>query len=191
MTTRLDLPALAAAIAVAAGCASSRPSPPASDLPRVAIPPTFAPLRWSVRADDVPVLFPNREARRAEAGRQVTWTVVDVRRIDGVPGTLVVEFPGGSDVWRARLAFADPRRDCDPDLSDRAHRCAEPGAALTAVFDALQAELARGRGAPQATRTPHGARAASWRDPELRLSLDMAPDARGAWSVEAAFSRIP
>ncbi|HET8538698.1 MAG TPA: hypothetical protein VFL83_02380 [Anaeromyxobacter sp.] len=187
MTPGRSLPALVAALAVAAGCAPQRVHVPASGLPREAIPSTFAPLRWSVRPDDIPALFPNRELRQdswSDAVRHVTWTVSDVRRIDGVAGALVADWIEGGDLWRVRLAFADPRRDCDPDLVERPRRCAEAGA-LAGVYDALQAELARGRGAPEATRAASGARTAAWRGTDVRLSLWMKLDARGAWSVEA------
>jgi hypothetical protein len=186
MTPR-NLP-LAALAAAALACASAPISPPASGLPKEAIPATFAPLRWSVRPGDVPALFPNREAREGswtDGGRHVTWTVADVRRVDGIPGTLVADWLEGGDLWRARLSFADPRRDCDPDLADRPRRCEDAGPALAAVYDALQAELARGRGAPVATKGPHGGRGAAWKGTELRLGLSLKPDARGAWAVEA------
>jgi hypothetical protein len=188
---RRNLPALAlvAAMAAGAGCASQPIRPPSSGLPHEAIPSTFAPLRWSVRPDDVPALFPNREARPgswADSVRHVTWTVSDVRRIDGVPGALVADWLAGGDLWKARLTFADPRRECDPDLADRPRRCAEPGPSLGGVYDALQAELSRGRGAPETAPGAHGARTATWRGTELRLWLAMKPDARGAWRVDAS-----
>jgi hypothetical protein len=53
------------------------------------------------------------------------------------------------------------------------------------VYDALQTELARGRGAPRSAPGPHGARTASWHGTDLTLTLLLGTDARGAWGVEA------
>jgi hypothetical protein len=187
VTVRPAAASLSAALALAlGGCASPPLHPPASGLPKEAIPATFAPLRWSVKPDELPALFPNREATQgawSDGVRHVTWTVSDVRRVDGVPGALAADWIEGGELWRARLSFADPRRECDPDLAERPRRCGEPGA-LAGVYDALEAELARGRGEPEASRGAHGARAAAWRG-ELRLSLALTPDARGAWRVDA------
>lgn len=187
MARRNALVAVAVALALAA-CASGPPLPRSSGLPKEAVPATFAPLRWSVKPEEIPALFPNGGATQGgwegDGVQHVTWTVSDVRRVDGVPGTLVADFVEGGELWRARLSFADPRRDCDPDLGERPRRCAEP-AALGGVYDALEAELARGRGAPEASRGPRGARAAAWRGGELRLSLALKQDARGAWVVVA------
>jgi len=179
--------ALAAALAFSAGCAAAR-SPEASGLPREALPATFAPLRWSVRPADVPVLLPNREARSGEWSdgvKHLTWSVADVRRVSGVPGALLADFADGGALWMARLSFADPRRECDPDLADRPRHCVEPGPALAAVYAALEAELARGRGAPKVERGAHGARSASWPGGEIGLWLTLRPGVRGAWAAQA------
>lgn len=187
MRARRTAPALAAALAISAGCAGPR-LPEASGLPREALPATFAPLRWAVHPDDVTVLLPNRQARAGEWSdglRHVTWTVADVRRVSGVPGALLADWIEGGTLWMARLSFADPRRECDPDLADRPRRCVEPGPALAAVHAEIERELARGRGAPKVERGPHGARSASWPGGELGLWLSLRPDTRGAWAVQA------
>jgi hypothetical protein len=178
--------ALALAALAAAGCAGSRRH--AAAVPVEALPTTFDPLRWSVRPEEIPALFPNRETRSHDwrgRERHVVWSVADVRRVAGLPGMLQVDWVEGAELWMARLAFADPRRECDPDLGEVPLRCDVPGTALAAVFDVLQGELARGRGAPVEARAPAGGRALSWRGIGFALRLSLAPDERGAWSAEA------
>lgn len=179
---------LSSALALAAalgGCAGApRPVP----LPREALPTTFEPLRWSVQPDQIPVLFPNRQARRFTwRGREkhVVWSVDDVRRIAGQPGALHVDWVDGGGLWMVRLAFADPRRECDPDLGELPLRCEVPGTALQGVFDALAAELSEGRGAPAEAPAEGARRALSWSGIGFALRLSLAPDDRGAWGAEA------
>lgn len=192
---RRNVPRAAAlAFAVAAGCASKPLLTTASGLPREALPSTFAPLRWSVRPDDVPALFPNREARQeapADPSRRVTWTVSDVRRIEGVSGALAAEWSDAGELRRVKLSFPDPRKECDPDLTGRPRHCGEPGPTLSRIHDALRAELARGRGAPETSPGARGGRTASWRGTETALALALVPDARGAWAAEASVARSP
>jgi len=141
-----------------------------------------------VQPDDVPVLFPNRARRRfawGEGERHVVWSVDDVTRVEGVPATLQVDWVEGGPLWMTRLAFADPRDDCDPDIGRLPLRCDVPGTALTAVFDALEAELARARGAPAAGPADAAGRSVSWRGMGFALRLSLARDDRGAWSAQA------
>jgi hypothetical protein len=173
-------------VLAAAGCGGAGRHAPA--LPREALPTIFDPLRWSVQPEDIPALFPNREARRFEwrsADRHVVWSVDDVRRVAGVPGSLQVDWAEGGPLWMARLAFSDPRDDCDPDIGRLPLRCDVPGTALTQVFDALEAELAKDRGAPDAAPAEAGGRAVSWRGMGFALRLSLAKDRRGAWSTRA------
>ena len=174
-------------IALAAlGCGGRGRHPAA--LPREALPTLFDPLRWSAQPDDIPVLFPNREARRFAwrgGDRHVVWSVDDVRRIAGVPASLQVDWVEGGPLWMTRLTFADPRDDCDPDIGRLPLRCEVPGTALTAVFDALEAELAKDRGAPDVAPADAGGRAVSWRAMGFALRLSLAKDERGAWSTQA------
>lgn len=187
MTTRRNLLALAGAIALSAGCASTA-TRGRSRTPQEEVPATFAPLRWSLSPGDVPALFPGKVVRPGAWGdreRHVTWTIPDARRIAGVPGTLVADWIEGGELSRARLSFEDPRRTCDPDHSNRPQPCTEPGPALSRVYDALQAELASGRGPPQ-SRGGKVARSASWSGAELHLELTMERDEGGLWWVEAS-----
>jgi hypothetical protein len=182
--------AIALGALAAAGCAGSRQhaaAAAAAAVPREALPTTFDPLRWSVRPEQIPALFPNRETRSfGWRGREqhVVWSVADVRRVEGLPGTLQVDWVEGRELWMARLAFADPRRECDPDLGEVPLRCDVPGAALAAVFDALEGELAQGRGAPIEAPASAGGRSLSWRGIGFALRLSLARDERGAWSAE-------
>jgi hypothetical protein len=172
--------------ALVSGCGASRR--PAAALPREALPSIFEPLRWSVQPDDIPALFPNREGRRftwRDGERHVVWSVDDVRRVAGVPGTLHVDWLEGGPVWMTRLTFADPRQDCDPDIGQLPLRCEVPGSALTQVFDALEAELAKRRGAPEAGPAAAGARSVAWRGMGFALRLALARDGRGAWTAQA------
>jgi hypothetical protein len=171
--------------ALAAGCAGARRDAP---VPREALPSTFDPLRWSVQPDEIPALFPNREARSFRwqgEDRHVVWSVADVRRVAGLPGELQVDWVEGGPLYRVRLGFADPRRECDRDLGEVPLRCDAPGAALTAAFDALEAELTQGRGAPARTPAAKGGRSVSWRAIDFAVRLTLSPDERGAWSAEA------
>lgn len=180
------IPGALALALVAAGCAGARRPGPAP-LPREALPTTFEPLRWSVQPDDIPALFPNHEARRFRwrgRERHVGWSVDDVRRVAGQRGTLYVDWEEGGGLWRVRLAFADPRRECDPDLGELPLRCEVPGAALQSVFDALAAELAQGRGAPVEAPAGAAARSVSWSGIGFALRLSLVPDDRGAWSAD-------
>ena len=189
----------AMAVAAVASCASPR-SPAgtataaaAAALPREALPSTFEPLRWSVQPEEIRVLFPNRDARASnwrDGERHVVWSVDDVRRVAGVPGTLLVDWVEGGALWMARLTFADPRRECDPDIGKLPLRCDVPGTALTSVFDALEGELARGRGAAVPGPAAAGGRSLSWRGIGFALRLSLAQNERGAWSAEAAATPV-
>jgi hypothetical protein len=177
--------------ALVSGCGAARR--PAVALPREALPSIFEPLRWSVQPDDIPALFPNREGRRftwRDSERHVVWSVDDVRRVAGVPATLHVDWLEGGPVWMTRLTFADPRRDCDPDIGELPIRCEVPGAALTQVFEALEAELSRRRGAPEAGPAAPGGRDVSWRCMDFALRLALARDHRGAWTAQATATPV-
>jgi hypothetical protein len=172
--------------ALVSGCGA--PRRPAAALPREALPSIFEPLRWSVQPDEIPALFPNREGRRftwRDVERHVVWSVDDVRRVAGVPATLHVDWLEGGPVWLTRLTFADPRQDCDPDIGQLPLRCEVPGSALTQVFDALEAELAKRRGAPDPGPAAAGGRSVSWRGMGFGLQLALARDGRGAWTAQA------
>jgi hypothetical protein len=180
-----------AALALATGCGAPRHR--AAHIPREALPESFQPLRWSVSEAEIPVLFPNRRTERSTGDRdeRVVWRVEDVRRVAGVPGALRVAFGARGEVTETRLAFGDPRRQCDPDLGELPRGCDAPAAALVDVFDALAAELSDGRGGPPPRVEHDGARAAAWRGIDIGLRLSLARSGRGAWSVHAVATPAP